>query len=268
MENNPEKTPVAQQPITVKGVKRQPLKLNLKKIGAEARVLQRAHDREELRQSAAMWWRPLLALIGAIILGGGGFWAASKERQKLEELLARPDSFATIAATSSGVIVQQVGGTVVAMEGMPICGGDILLTGTNSETTIRYSGEDTVMFLRPVTLVKLSQKNGKLIELGRGNLIVEAAKQPDGTNMFIKTPYAEAAITGARVEFHVTSEFARMEVSRGDIQVRRAVGRKFVTVQAGEYAEAMEKGGLVVKPLSTTAPQEQKPPAPQVIVIP
>jgi hypothetical protein len=268
IENRPEKAPAAQQPITIKGVKRQPLKLNLKKIGAEARVLQRTHDREELRESTAMWWRPLLALIGAIILGVGGFWAASKERQKLQELLVQPDSFATIAATASGVLIQQAGGTVAAVENMPICDGNILWTaGSNSETTIRYTHEDTVMFLRPRTLVKLLQKDGRLIWLGRGNVIVEAAKQPDGTNMVISTPNAEAVITGARVEFRVTSESARMDVSSGDIQVRRPA-RKNVTVHAGEYAEVSDKGALAVKPLSGQAPQEQKPPAPRVIVIP
>jgi hypothetical protein len=268
MDINQQKAPAPQQAITVKGVKRQPLKLDLKKIGAEARVLQRQRDREELQKSAAMWWRPVLALVGAIILGVGGFWGASKERQKLEELLERPNSFATVAATASGVLVQQGGSTVVAAEGMQICGGDIILTGTNSETTIRYSYENTVMFLRPSTLLKLTQKNGKLIELGRGHLIAEAAKQPDGTNMFIRTPYAEAAIAGARAEFHVTSESARMEVSGGEIQVRRLTGSKAVTVRAGEYVEVTEKGGLSAKPLSSHAPQEQKPPAQRVIVIP
>jgi ferric-dicitrate binding protein FerR (iron transport regulator) len=79
--------------------------------------------------------------------------------------------------------------------------------------------------------------------------------------MMVKTPYAEAAMTGARAEFHVTSELARIDVNSGDIQVRRAVGRKFVTVHAGEYAEAPEKGGLAVKSLSGQVPEEQSPPA-------
>jgi hypothetical protein len=248
-------------------VKKHQWKLNAREVGAQARVIHRERQRTELIKSEAMW-RPLLLLAGAVLLIVVASWTADKERQKLQELLVRPDSFASISATTDGVLIQQGGSTVTATAGMQICDGDIFLTGTNSETTVRYVAGSTVMILRSNTLVKLHQQDGRFIELGRGNIAADVAKQPEGTNMVFMTPYAEVTVTEARLDLRVTAEFARIEVRDGEARVRRTVDHKATIVPAGKYAVATEKSRLKIGSLPPGDVNDRQPPEAKVIVIP
>ncbi len=202
----------------------------------------------------------MLALAGAVVLIIAGSWTAGRERQKLRELTIRHDPFASIFSTTDGVLTQQGGSTIAATTGMQVCDGDIFLTGTNSETTIRYITESTVLTLGSNTFVALHQKNGKYIEVARGHMLADVAQQPESTNMVFMTPYAEVATTNARLDFRVTADFARIEMDAGEAQVRRSTERKATVVHTGEYAEATERSRLKTGTLPNMEIQNEQSP--------
>lgn len=121
--------------------------------------------------------------------------------------------------------------------------GRDILEGERIETTyepgiLRFP-DGTRMELAPGTLVRrVTVERGKRVEMERGGVAAEVARQPAGQPMVFVTPQAEAAVLGTTLRLAVDGKGTRLEVLEGRVRLTRLSDRKSVDVAAGFFAVA------------------------------
>ncbi|MBV8878862.1 MAG: FecR domain-containing protein, partial [Planctomycetaceae bacterium] len=99
-------------------------------------------------------------------------------------------------------------------------------------TRIEVEGDTLVRELRPREAGK-----GYRVDLDRGAVRAEVAKQPAGQPLLFGTPSAEAKVVGTVLRLAVDGGATRLDVEEGKVELKNAAGRS-VLVEAGHFAVA------------------------------
>lgn len=143
----------------------------------------------------------------------------------------------TLASATAGVQVTR-GGKPVALEaGARLDKDDVISTEARGLASLRYS-DGTRLELAPGTSVTITDKPArpKQITVNNGVLAVNAAKQPEGRPMTLRTPHAEITVVGTEFHLDVQSTSTRLEVDEGKVRVNN--GASTADVAANQFVEA------------------------------
>jgi hypothetical protein len=89
---------------------------------------------------------------------------------------------------------------------------------------------------------------GSRIELARGTLAAEVARQPAGRPMRFVTPLAEVVVLGTRLKLTAMPDATRVEVRSGRVRLMRLADRSSAEVRGGQVATAGKTGPVTVRP--------------------
>lgn len=127
-----------------------------------------------------------------------------------------------------------------------------LETAERGTATVKY-GDGTRLEIGSRTgLRRLSSgEAGKLVEIVRGSLVAEVAKQPPDRPMVLLTPQAEARVLGTTLRLVVDGDAAgttHVEVKEGKVQVKRLSDGRVVEVGVGHYATVLAGLAFAARP--------------------
>lgn len=133
--------------------------------------------------------------------------------------------------------------------GKGIVSGQGLGTAAAGYLAVRFP-DGTLLELGSDTLVaRLSEgAAGKSVQVERGLIAVEAAKQPPGKSLVVTTPFADAAVLGTEFTLWTTASFTRLDVKEGRVKFTRPPGVTSTFVGAGQYAIAGQGHELTARP--------------------
>ncbi|HLY11324.1 MAG TPA: FecR domain-containing protein [Planctomycetota bacterium] len=148
-------------------------------------------------------------------------------------------------------------------EGSEILPGDGLETASGTARLVLRFADRTRMELRGDTSISdLTDEGapggppGKQIQLVRGTLVADVAKQPAGRPLILRTPHSEAMVLGTSLRLLVDpgeKGASRLEVLEGKVRFTRQVEKKAsVDVTAGRYAVAALGIPLLSRPIPQT----------------
>lgn len=115
--------------------------------------------------------------------------------------------------------------------------------GSESAAVIRFPDGSRLLLEGDTTVRSVAEgREGKRIDLDRGTLSADVAKQPAKQPMVIRTPLAEATVLGTTLRITVDSEgtrsFTRLEVTEGRVRFKRVRDGRTITVASGHFAVA------------------------------
>jgi len=90
---------------------------------------------------------------------------------------------------------------------------------------------------------------GKRLFVAHGSVTASVVSQPQGLQMVITTPHAEARVLGTTLRILVDANSTRLEVREGRVQLTRLSDARAVEVPTGHYTVAAAEADLVVRPL-------------------
>jgi ferric-dicitrate binding protein FerR (iron transport regulator) len=119
--------------------------------------------------------------------------------------------------------------------------GDAIETGDDGRASIVYD-DGTAVDLNRNTRIELSNKAGKLVDLRRGDVFAEVARQPEGRPMVLASPTATVRVLGTVLELSADGRRAVVRMAEGRARVE-SEGRSAV-VEAGQEVIASPAGGV------------------------
>ncbi|MDB5310553.1 MAG: domain, G-beta repeat [Gemmataceae bacterium] len=158
-----------------------------------------------------------------------------------------PPSFATVTSVLGSVELLTPGGEVVPAEaGRAVAPGQTIRTVGEESSAVVELPDRTRFEIEPDTTVRFPATpapGGPVwqVVLGQGQLKADVPDRPTGRPMLVSTPSADVLTRGGSfVVSSLAPESARVEPSRGSVQVARPVAPRPVSVGAG--------GAAVVQP--------------------
>ncbi len=141
-------------------------------------------------------------------------------------------------------------GTDVAEAGKGVASGQGVSAGAGGYAVVRFP-DGTKLELGMDTVVSrvADGATGKSVQVERGLVAVEAAKQPTGKALVLSTPFAESTVVGTEFTLWTTAAFTRLDVKEGRVKFARPGGVTSVVVGAGHYAIAGPGFDFTAKPL-------------------
>lgn len=135
-------------------------------------------------------------------------------------------------------------------QGVRTIGADSLAVFTYDDATrLELKGDGAIARLTDREAPKgAAPARGRRVELTRGTLTADIARQPAGRPMVFTTPHAEATVLGTRLTLIVTADATRLEVTQGRVRFTKK-DEGSVEVAAGRCATASAGTTLVSKPL-------------------
>lgn len=189
-------------------------------------------------------------------------------RRQAEQKLVRAETRGTVAVIAQLEWVQgEV--RVLSPEGMaPARTAKALVSGQGLETAgpdslaVLVFPDSTRLEIGPATEVRALSNgdSGKHIELARGTLRADVARQPPSRPLVIRTPEAEARVLGTRLRV-VSQGATRLEVQEGRVRLTRARDNASVEVTGGNYA-VTNVPRMLPKPIREAAFQDGVSPVP------
>lgn len=133
--------------------------------------------------------------------------------------------------------------------GKGIVSGQGLSTGPGRYLSVKFP-DGTRLELGGDTVVDRVAEgvSGKWVQVERGLVAVDAAKQPAGKTLVVATPFAEATVLGTEFSMWTTAAYSRLDVKEGRVRFARPGGATSVVVGAGHYAIAGQGYDLAAKP--------------------
>lgn len=167
---------------------------------------------------------------------------------------------ATVEAVEGDVRLVSPGGARPATKGAAVTAAQRVETGEASRAALSFP-DGTRLEVGSVTsifrLAEQSNDRGKRIEILRGVLTADVARQPIGRPMIFSTPQAEATVLGTTLRLVVAPGAAngstRLEVREGRVRLKRARDGKSVQVTSGHYAVSGEGVPLASRRLTPNA---------------
>ena len=129
--------------------------------------------------------------------------------------------------------VEAVSGKVSVPAGKGLRSGEGLETGADGYALVRLGDGTKVELGSATSIARVSERS---VQLERGLIAVEAAKQAPGKPLVFATPHGEAAVLGTEFTLYVTPAFSRVDVREGRVKFTRLPGVSSVVVTAGQFA--------------------------------
>jgi hypothetical protein len=187
----------AAQPVTVKAETARPGFFNL--------------NWAWLQMPAARW-----ALAAAVVLGFGIFaWPF------VSQMLPGGGGMATVEAASGAVYRVGENNTRALQPGEQLARGERLRTAKDAGAVVKLSDGSTIEARERSEFSISFTVSGITVNLERGNIIVQAAKQGD-QKLFVATPDSLVSVKGTTFAVNSGTKGSRVSVVEGEVQVDRA----------------------------------------------
>ena len=140
-------------------------------------------------------------------------------------------------------------GTEAAEAGKGIISGQGVAAGAGGYALVRFP-DGTKLELGMETVVSRIAEGaaGKSVQVERGLVAVEAAKQAAGKPLVLVTPFSESTVVGTEFSLWTTAALTRLDVKEGRVKFARPGGVTSVVVGAGHYAIAGQGFEFAPKP--------------------
>ena len=127
--------------------------------------------------------------------------------------------------------------------------GETLKTvGANSTATVTFRDGSRLDFGGNSVVVNQSTQEGCRVELEHGDVRGSLRKQPGGHPFVFATPEAEAIVVGTALRLVTGAHHTRLEVTEGEVRLRRLHDGAQVTVKTGYCAVVAPNAPLVATP--------------------
>ena len=127
--------------------------------------------------------------------------------------------------------------------------GETLKTvGANSTATVTFRDGTRLDFSGNSVVVNQSTRKGRRVELEHGDVRGSMKQQPGGHPFAFKTPEAEVVVVGTALRLVTSAHHTRLEVTEGEVRLRRRHDGAEVAVKAGYFAVVAPNIPLVAKP--------------------
>ncbi|MCI0537064.1 MAG: FecR family protein [Verrucomicrobiales bacterium] len=169
-------------------------------------------------------WKTAAAMAACLVLAAG-FYAA----------FSTGSIGASFLRSSAEVVVQRGARVIAAQDVSSLRGRDIVKTTWGATAVIKYHKETTRVELGENTeLIVENTKNGKRLELVRGQIEAEVAPQRAGQPMILVTPQTEAKVVGTRFSLASQTAATWLKVQEGAVVLTRRADARSITVEQGE----------------------------------
>jgi ferric-dicitrate binding protein FerR (iron transport regulator) len=191
-----------------------------------------------------------------------------ENRRAAEVKLVRAQTPGTVAVVGQlewvqgEVYVLTPAGKVRATPSKALVSGNGLETlGTDSLAIVTFPDATRLEVGTGTTVRGLADgEKGKQIDLVRGTLKADVARQPADRPLVVRTPDAEARVLGTRLRV-VSQDATRLEVQEGRVRLHRAKDGAAVELSAGTYA-VTNVPRMIPKPIREVAFQDGAGPVP------
>lgn len=164
---------------------------------------------------------------------------------KLAEVAINAEPIASVAVVipseHSGISAVHNGRVRQLKFGSSLFSGDRIVIPGSCALTFSYRNEDTVIELGEDSVVSIHDRSGaKLIQLNRGELSADVAKQTPGKPMQVKTHDAAITVVGTSFEV-IAREYTRLAVSSGLVKFTAFHDGNTIEVSAGKTVSSIEQ---------------------------
>lgn len=198
-----------------------------------------AHPADAPRAAAVASRFPLFGLAAAaavLLTVSAGIWLTMRERPATGEL-ARVQGV-------SGLVLLPDGQTIrPAASGTVLLASNILRTGRGSRAVVMLSDGSRVEMAERSELSVSGRRDGLTVRLGRGQVIVEAAKQKDGRHLAIATSDCDVRVVGTVFSVTHGTRGSRVSVLEGEVKV--SSGSKTEALHPGDQTSTMSGADAV-----------------------
>lgn len=196
---------------------------------AVAAVTAIAPSRRPLRRALALAASAAgVALLGAALWFGGAFGGG--------------DATARVRVID-GELYRVAGATALPLDaGATVVEAERIRTGPGSRAVLELADGSRVELDARSELALASRRDGVRLELGRGNLIVEAAPQGRG-HLYVSTGDCEVAVVGTIFSVAHGAKGSRVSVIEGEVRV--AQGTRRAVLRPGDQLSTSERLGRV-----------------------
>jgi hypothetical protein len=178
----------------------------------------------------ALGWLAAAACVAAAIGMAAALLSATKKPPA-------PQAIAEIAGSSGDVRLVRASGEPAA-DAKIYSGDAVTAAGASSRANIRLT-DGTRIDLGPDSRLKLAEdEKGKSYALDSGAVSAEVVPQLPGKPLIFTTPHARAEVVGTRLTLAVTTQWTRLEVEEGKVELRRTQDGKAAVVGMGQFALA------------------------------
>ncbi len=179
--------------------------------------------------ASARGWR-LAAALGGLVLGAGALWMATGGRG--------PSASAEVRVIEGELLAVESTTARPLAAGAAIGPGDTVRTGAGSRAVFALADGSRVE-LAPRSQVRLtSRRDGVVVELGRGNVIVEAAEQRRG-HLYVRTDDCLVSVVGTIFTVANGTRGSRVSVLDGEVRVRH--GAEQAVLHPGDQVSTSDR---------------------------
>ncbi len=190
------------------------------KTGRVAEAIRPAASLQEAKKGLAPVWKWAIAAAAVVIVGVLSFPFVSK--------YFGPTASATMVA-SNGIVYRVNGETVKPLaQGEEIKEGDRIRVAKDANAVLKLN-DGSMIEMRERSEVHLSHEfSGRIINLERGQVIVEAAKQTGGNHLYVQTADSKTSVVGTIFSVNNGTKGTRVSVVEGEVHVTPGNGEKKV----------------------------------------
>ncbi|MBA4388993.1 MAG: hypothetical protein C0404_13510 [Verrucomicrobia bacterium] len=191
-------------------------------------------------------WAAILTLAAGLVIAAGVWLGMERSATRPPPAVRGTAGSARIVAKVeqvSGVRCQVSGGNRLEVAaGGEIRVGDQIETGKDGKVKFRYLDENTVIEVgdSSVLVCVATTNNVKKLNVEKGRLAANVAKQPEGKRFVVVTPHAVAEVVGTAFDILVSSKSSELDVIDGKLQYTRLSDGKKLLVQEGQSTVAGE----------------------------
>jgi len=151
-----------------------------------------------------------------------------------------PGNRAVVQAATGSLYLVNAHGDVQLQPGRELQEGDVVRTAAGSRAVLRMFDGSVVEMNERAEFSIAARRNATTINLHRGNIIVQAAKQRGG-NLFVVAPDCKVAVTGTVFAVNTGMKGSRVSVVEGEVHV--AYSGEEDVLNAGEQVVTSETLG-------------------------
>lgn len=189
----------------------------------------RGEGRSVARPELSGWadWRRWGLAAAAVLLVGVGLKVGV-----LDRLQGSPDQARAVAERVDGTLFRVHEGQLLPiMPGQAVDASEVLRTGRNTRAVLRLADGSRVELNEHSELAVKPRRDGVAVRLGRGDVIVEAAKQQAGRRLYVSAPDCEVAVKGTVFTVSSGPKGSRVSVLEGEVWVEQ--GREVTKLAPG-----------------------------------